>query len=418
MYQVSATNTQTPINLKSSKVNQNNVRKINFKANEDKFVRNQPDIVAQMMNDAEPTSSTRQQPVVVNYPQPQMIKDPRKEFQKEKNKKDIMTAVSIGAGLAIIISCLAGLKNMRAFDKVAKDVQELAYKDVVNEKTLEQLGLSGELAKTTNEIKITLERWPNLVKKGAKGNSPILLYGEPGGGKNAYVYALTKFIESKYPDSQLIMMDVLKFNGMYHGQTENNIIGFTNNIIKKATSEPDKKFVVFLDEFDSIARKDISSNAANSEKFQNAFKTSFNSLLEVPNIQIIAATNKAAKEKALTSMLDEAIVNRFAYKVFVPLPDKKQFIRAFTEHYSSLNSNVVKPELKDANNEKLKKLCEYVSKEEHHASFRDMNYILNRARILSESGGKSEPISMENLVQAVKDHAESMNWKDINILGL
>ena len=236
MYQVSATNIQTPIKLESSKVNQNNVRKINFKANEDKFVRNQPDIVAQMMNDAEPTSSTKQQPVVVNYPQPQMIKDPRKEFQKEKNKKDIMTAVSIGAGLAIIISCLAGLKNMRAFDKGAKDVQELAFKKVENEKTLEQLGLSGELARTTDEIKIALERWENLVKKGAKGNSPILLYGEPGGGKNAYVYGLTKFIESKYPGSQLVMMDVLKFNGMYHGQTENNIIGFTNNIIKKATS--------------------------------------------------------------------------------------------------------------------------------------------------------------------------------------
>ena len=47
-----------------------------------------------------------------------------------------------------------------------------------------------------------------------------------------------------------------------------------------------------------------------------------------------------------------------------------------------------------------------------------MNYILNRARILSESGGKSEPISMDNLVQAVKDHAESMNWKDIDTLKI
>ena len=30
MYQVTATNTQTPIKLESSKVNQNNVRKINY----------------------------------------------------------------------------------------------------------------------------------------------------------------------------------------------------------------------------------------------------------------------------------------------------------------------------------------------------------------------------------------------------
>ena len=117
-------------------------------------------------------------------------------------------------------------------------------------------------------------------------------------------------------------------------------------------------------------------------------------------------------------MLDEAIVNRFAYKVFVPLPDKNQLTSAFTEHYSSLISDVVNPELKDVNNEKLNKLCEYIAQEDHHASFRDMNYILNRARIFSESGGKSEPISIDNLVQAVKEHAESMNWNDINTLKM
>ena len=62
----------------------------------------------------------------------------------------------------------------------------------------------------------------------------------------------------------------------------------------------------------------------------------------------------------------------------------------------------------------MDKICEYISREDHHASFRDMNYILDRARILSESREKGAPISIENLVQAVKDHAESMNWKDVN----
>lgn len=342
-----------------------------------------------------------------------MMQEQQKKEKKQKAGRTFMNILQASALLAIIAGSVFAFKNMKGAEKGAEKAQEIITRNVDGEKTLEQLGLTGELKKATDEIKIMLDRSENLAKKGAHGNSAIMLYGEPGGGKNAYVYGITKYIQSKCPGSELIMMDVLKFNGMYHGQTENNIIGFTNNIIKKAITEPDKKFVVFLDEFDSIARKDLSSNAASSEKFQNAFKTSFNALLDVPNIQIIAATNKAAKDASLNTMLDEAIVNRFAKKVFVPLPDKKQLSRAFTEHYSRLASELVKPELKDINNTTLNKICEYISLPEHHASYRDMNYILDRARILSESGKTSEPISIENLVQAVKDHAESMNWNDI-----
>lgn len=347
-----------------------------------------------------------------------MIQGQQTQEKKKKAGRTLMNILQAGALLAIIAASVFTFRSARVAEKGSEKAQEIISRNVDNEKTLEQLGLVGELKKATDEVKIMLDRSEELTKKGARGNNAIMIYGEPGGGKNAWVYGITKYIQSKFPGSELIMMDVLKFNGMYHGQTENNIIGFTNNIIAKASAEPTKKFVVFLDEFDSIARKDISSNAASSEKFQNAFKTSFNNLLEVPNIQIIAATNKASKESSLNTMLDDAIVNRFAKKVFVPLPDKKQLSRAFAEHYSKLVPDVVKPELKDVNDVTLNKLCEYISLPQHHASFRDMNYILDRARILSESGKAGEPISMENLTQAVKDHAESMNWHDIENLKI
>lgn len=384
-----------------------NLKVINFKAGE---------------NDRTQYRPQSQAPVITRPPMndqimlQRMLQEQQKQEKKQKTKQNLSWGIGIASGLAIIAMVIAQFKGLKGMDKVSEKAQEIITRNVDNEKTLEQLNLTGELKKATDNIKIRLDRAENLSKKGGHGNAPIMLYGEPGGGKNAWVYALTKYIQSKFPGSELIMMDVLKFNGMYHGQTENNIIGFTNNIIKKAMTEPEKKFVVFLDEFDSIARKDIGSNAASSEKFQNAFKTSFNILLEVPNIQIIAATNKAAKEASLTTLLDEAIVNRFADKVFIPLPNKTQLEKAFVEHYSKLAPEVIKPELVDMKNATLNKLCDYISLPEHHASFRDMNYILDRARLLSESGKTSEPISIENLTQAVKDHAESMNWNDIKKL--
>ncbi len=383
----------------------NNNKVVAFKAydNRDQFVR-QPQMIS-------PQEAAMQRAILQQ----------QKEAKKQKTKQNIITGVSVASGLAIIAMVLMQMKAMKGIKdggEIMKKAQEIITRDVSKEKSLTELGLTGELAKATDEVKILIDRGDELLKKGAQGNSAIMLYGEPGGGKNAWVYGITKYIQGKIPGSELIMMDVLKFNGMYHGQTENNILSFVDKVISMAKSNPKKKFVVFLDEFDSIARKDLSSNAASSEKFQNAFKTSFNKLLDVPNIQIIAATNKASKEASLTSFLDDAIVNRFAKKVYVPLPNKNQLKTAFIEHYKALPSEVIKPELTKVDNATMDKICEYISRENHHASFRDMNYILDRARILSESKEKGAPISIENLVQAVKDHAESMNWKDISALNI
>ena len=239
-----------------------------------------------------------------------------------------------------------------------------------------------------------------------------MLYGEPGGGKNAYVYALTKYLQTLFPDSKLVMMDVLKFKNMFLGQTENNIIGFVENVIKEAKSNPNKKFVVFLDEFDSIARKDSSLSASTTESFQNAFKTKLLDLTSVENIQVIAATNKASKDLPLNQLLDDAILNRFPTKINVPLPTKEQLKQAFVGHYSSLPKELVDKKLLDTNNSKLDSLCEYIAKENHHASFRDYNYILEKARIISEGKDRKagSHITIEDFEKAVKQHADNENW--------
>ena len=347
----------------------------------------------------------------------------QKDMQKKQNKQEKLnkllaySSVGIAVGLlgSLLLSVISFIKGGAALDKLSKTAQNINFKDVTKEKTFDELFLSDEMKKVVDDLKTTIERAEWIKKKGGEGGSGIMLYGEPGGGKNAYVYALTKYLQTLFPGSELVMMDVLKFKGMFNGQTENNIIGFVENVIKEAKENPNKKFVVFLDEFDSIARKDTSTNASMTESFQNAFKTKLLDLTSVENIQVVAATNKASKDLPLNQLLDDAILNRFPTKINVPLPTKEQMVQAIVGHYSKLPAELVDKSLTDAKNSKLNDLCKYITRENHHASFRDYNYILEKARIISEAKDRKpgSPITFADLEQAVKQHADNENWDTV-----
>lgn len=346
-----------------------------------------------------------------------------KQVQKKQNNQErlnkLLAYSSVGIAVGLLGSFLLNLIGMfkgggaGALEKLSKTAQNINFKDVTNEKSFEELFLSNEMKKVVEDLKTTIERAEWLKKKGSNGGSGIMLYGEPGGGKNAYVYALTKYLQKLFPGSELVMMDVLKFKGMFNGQTENNIIGFVENVVKEAKANPNKKYVVFLDEFDSIARKDTSSNSSMTESFQNAFKTKLLDLTSVENIQVVAATNKAAKGVPLNQLLDDAILNRFPTKINVPLPTKEQMIQAIVGHYKTLPKGLVDSKLLDVNNSELKSICDYIVKDKHHASFRDYNYILEKARILSEAKERTpgSPITIDDFRNAVTQHADNENWE-------
>ena len=335
-------------------------------------------------------------------------KDYEKQKRKTNREKNISMALSAFIAATFGIMAYATIKQSGMF---GKKVQQAIAKDVSKEKSFEELALSKEMKKEVEEIKTLLEREDVLKEKGMTQVPGVLFYGEPGGGKNAYVYALTKYIQEKFPGSKLFEANVLKFNDKYWGGSENNVLKYMENVVKEAKANPDKKIILFLDEIDSVARKATGSNAELSEKIQNAFKTAFNDVLETPNIIITAATNKASKDAALTTLLDDAIMNRFAKKVFVPLPTANQHIKNFVESFKNLPDKYVSKDLIDENNETLKKLCEYISQDGHHISFRDAKNIIEQARIYSEMGNpKGTPITMEHLKEAVLDKANQLNW--------
>lgn len=346
----------------------------------------------------------------------------KKEKAKENwNKAGVIAQIGIavgiiGSALATIFSAKLRSKAASAISNAKEESQKLMDTlkpvDVSKEKTFDELTLGPEMKKVVEDVKTRIERAEALKKKGATGGSGIMLYGEPGGGKNAYVYALTKYMQEKFPGSELYEMNVLKLTDKYLGETENNIMGFVEQMVELAKTNPKKKYIVFMDEFDSIARKEDGNNIKMGEKFQNAFKTTLTKLTACDNIQVIAATNKAEKDAALNKVLDEAILNRFPQKVFIPLPSKDQLKNAVVAHYKSLPQDVVDKELTDINSSKLDSICRDIAKKSNHASFRDLQYIFEHARVISESGTRKEgsPITINDLKEAVKKHADSNNW--------
>ncbi len=335
-----------------------------------------------------------------------------KEYQKQKKKaerdKNISMAIQIGT-FAIFAGMLGFVAHQSGV--FGKKVQKAVAKDVSKAKPFDKLCLNDEMKKEFEEVKLYIEYHDLFKELGEEQIPGILFYGEPGGGKNAYIYALTKYLQEKYPGSMLFEANVLKFNDKYFGESENNILKFLENVVKVANKNPDKKIVLFLDEFDAIARKDTGSNAAMSEKLQDAFKTGFNDVLNTPNIIITAATNKASKEEAVTALLDEAIVNRLEKKIFVALPNAEQHSQNFTELFKSMPEKYVSKELTDPNNPTMKKLCEYIAQDGHHMSFRDDAAIMKKVKSLWVKDKDKHPqITMEHFKEAVLDKANQLNW--------
>ena len=336
------------------------------------------------------------------------VKDYEKaKKQAENDKKFQKWATVISLGLTTV---LVGL-FAHSFGLFGKKVQKAIAKDVSKEKSFKELCLSENMQKQFNDVKLFIENQDLFKELGEDQIPGILFYGEPGGGKNAYIYALTKYLQEKFPGSKLFEANVLKFNDKFFGESENNILKFMENVVKEAKKNPNEKVVLFLDEFDAIARKDGGSNAAHTEKLQDAFKMGFNEVLKTPNIIITAATNKASKEEAVTTLLDEAIVNRFAKKIFVPLPTSEQHSLNFVEQFKKLPEKYVSKELLDPNNPTMKKLCDYIAQDGHHMSFRDDQSIMSAVKtIFIKDKAKSSQITMEHFKEAVLDKADQLNW--------
>ena len=396
-----------------------NAKRMSFKAGEnDQFVRQQ---------------RVSQPPMMDSYAR--MIAEQKKQEKAQKRKQNLSWGIGIASGIAIIAMAVMSMRGGRAgsagvngVEQAMAEAQKAIPIDVSKAPKLSELVLGKELKNSTDDVVVKLEKAYELLARGENSGVNILLYGKPGGGKTQWTRSLAKELESRVPGSKFYELDPTKTGSIYKDGAEKNVQGFIENFIANAKKEPTVQHTLFIDEFDTFARKSTGPDEARNEKMQNVFKRIFEAM-ELPNTNIILATNKAEKGKSLTDLLDEAIVNRIDDYVHVPLPNTEQMSLAFVNKVKKANSKLVNEKLLDEHNSVVKTLFDFVTEESHDASFRDLNKIIRKMnniatregsmkKVLNEQElldgiqrGEIKPCELKHLKEAVIKHAEGANWE-------
>lgn len=170
--------------------------------------------------------------------------------------------------------------------------------------TLKDVALSEKALETIRQIIEEHKKAEDLVKSGVIPTNRILFCGPPGCGKTLTANALAA--ELKLPIAY-VRLDGLVSS--YLGQTGTNI----RKIFEFVKG---KRIMLFLDEFDAIAKKRDDSHELGELK--RVVTTLLQNLDEMPsNVFLVAATNHH-------HLLDPAIWRRFDISVLLELPNERQ----------------------------------------------------------------------------------------------
>ena len=136
----------------------------------------------------------------------------------------------------------------------------------------------------------------------------MLFYGPPGTGKTFITKKLAEELGCGF-----ISKNMGEFGSSYLHQTTKNIKDFFTAAKKAAENEA---IILFLDEIDSLVSARTNNVDANKAEEVSQFLQEFNALEEVPNLIVIAATNRP-------DHLDPAILRsgRLDKKVYLGPPD-------------------------------------------------------------------------------------------------
>ena len=335
------------------------------------------------------------------------ISEQEKAKKKAKKQQNLNTAVQVG----ILGACLASIGLMAHTSGLFKKNFKLNFKDLSKELSLDQMALPQAQKDAEKRITNFIEHHKEIVEMGGGEGSALLFYGPPGTGKNTFAYGITK----KFPNAKFVDMDISKLNSKWHGESEQNVLGTMEAIVKEANKHPNEKYFVFIDEIDSVMMQDQSSGAKLSNDVLNAFKKGFNNLTNKENIIVIGATNltiNPKEAKLAGKVLDTAMLDRFAEKVLVDLPSKEQLKLAITNYYKNPAIKRVDDALKDINNKKLDKIAEFLAKREHGTSFRKLVKGLLQPTARNKEITPDVKVTIDDLIDTIKNNKENLNVTD------
>lgn len=179
------------------------------------------------------------------------------------------------------------------------------------------LGIGALNQQMTEIIRAVLSRAVSeeaRIKLGIKGHEKgILLYGCPGTGKTLIARELAGILNVS--NDRFKVVNGPEVISKYVGESEENI----RNLFNKAKYDSKQLYIIFFDEFDSIASIRSSGNSAGENvgnRIVNQLLTMMDGVEQIDNVLIIASTNRK-------DMIDPALLRpgRFGVLIKIGLPD-------------------------------------------------------------------------------------------------
>jgi vesicle-fusing ATPase len=295
----------------------------------------------------------------------------------------------------------------RDYGVLTKDTEIIFNGDVIDSRVIkldtispETLGVGG--MEEQFDILFNKVFMSRIVKKkayerlGVKHVKGVLLYGPPGCGKTMLARNIGRIVNCEPP----IIVNGPEILNKYVGQSEENI----RNLFLPAEQNPDKLYMIILDEIDAICRPRGSEGTSSkvNDSLVNQLLSKIDGINSLNNIIIIGMTNRI-------DLIDDAMKRpgRLEVHIEVGLPDKKGRIEIFTIHTKQMRENKVFGDevdllvLSDMTNNYTGAEIESVVKIASSIALRKVIDINNIAKTVKNADNVQ--LIMEDFIQAVKD---------------
>ncbi|MEV6348717.1 ATP-binding protein [Actinoplanes sp. NPDC051851] len=260
--------------------------------------------------------------------------------------------------------------------------------------TLDMVGGLGDVVAELRQIAVSFRHPEAMARWGARRPQGLLMYGPPGTGKTMLSRALANEIGADF--REIRTPEILD---KWLGGSERNV----KQIFRDARRYRVPTLMLF-DEFDSIvsyagAGGDAASQALNA--VAGIFKQEMNDLIEEnPNVIVVATTN-------FPQRVDESLIRsgRFDVKISVPKPDEASRTEIFRKMIQGLVSVHEAGGFRMFGDDLELGALGVASTGMTGADIREVLRRVQLAKAMQEArtGGPVDPISQQDLLDAVRD---------------
>ena len=310
----------------------NNVRRLNFKSENDSFTKQNTPVYTQ------PPMLEQQVAMRNNF---------LREHKKEKTKQNISWALGIAVSIAFLTVLLpqifksSGSKPINNTENnIKRNVDEL--RDLLFKPISEDMNKSdgiatpprlrkyfSELLQSRNSDNEVIEFIGPLAERIPKRG---VIYGGAGVGKTYGIKSFAKDIGAEYCER-----DFSRVSSKYVGETSVFITKDFINAKNIAMENPDKSFVLVYNEVDALMPdpSKISSESQHLIQNRTAFLDGLDSIKDVPNLYVFATTNF----NPANGGLDKTSLQRLGRVIEAELPTAEALEECLNYYLKSLNED-------------------------------------------------------------------------------